>query len=172
LELGLVRERLDDDPATAGVRLDELRLELDEAVDELRELAHGIYPPLLASDGLHAALVSAARRAAIPVTVEAGEVSRAPRSIESAAYFCCLEALQNVAKHAGPGAHASLHVSTAGGLLEFRVSDNGVGFEPHAVRPGYGLINLRDRINALGGHVEVTSAPAQGTTVVGRIPLS
>lgn len=171
LELGLVRELMDDDSATARVRLDELRRELDDAVEELRELAHGIYPPLLASDGLHAALVSAARHAAIPVTVEAGEIRRAPRAIESAAYFCCLEALQNAAKHAGAGARASIHLSTAGGLLDFEVSDDGLGFAPNAVRPGHGLINLRDRVDALGGHVEVTSAPGRGTTVVGRIPL-
>jgi signal transduction histidine kinase len=171
LELGLVRELLNHDPRAAGQRLDELHDELDAAVEQLRELAHGLYPPLLASDGLYTALVSVARHAAIPVTVEGDEKTRAPRPIESAAYFCCLEALQNATKHAGPGASVSIHVSISGDALQFRVSDDGAGFDPDAVRPGYGLINLRDRIDALGGNVEVTSAPGRGTTVEGRIPL-
>ncbi len=171
LELGLVRELLDDDPRAAGQRLDELHHELDATVEQLRELAHGLYPPLLASDGLYAALVSVARHSPMPVTVEGDGMARAPRSIESAAYFCCLEALQNATKHAGSGATVSIHVASCEHALRFRVSDDGAGFDPEAVRPGYGLINLRDRIDALGGQVEVVSAPGQGTTVQGRIPL-
>jgi signal transduction histidine kinase len=171
LELGLVQELLDDDPRAARRRLDDLHDELDAAVEQLRELAHGLYPPLLASDGLYAALLSVARHSVIPLTVEGEGVTRAPRSIESAAYFCCLEALQNATKHAGPGANVSIHLSMADEALQFRVCDDGAGFEPEAVRPGSGLINLRDRIDALGGRVEVTSAPGRGTTVEGRIPL-
>jgi signal transduction histidine kinase len=171
LELGLVRELLERDPRAAGQRLDELHHELDAAVEQLRELAHGLYPPLLASDGLYAALVSVARHSAIPVTVEGNGMTRAPRPIESAAYFCCLEALQNATKHAGPGANVSIQLRTCGEELRFRVSDDGAGFDPGAVRPGYGLVNLRDRIDALGGWVDVTSSPGRGTTVDGRIPL-
>jgi signal transduction histidine kinase len=171
LELGLVRELLDHDPRAAGQRLDELHHELDATVEQLRELAHGLYPPLLASDGLYAALESVARHSSMPVTVDGDGMNRAPRPIESAAYFCCLEALQNATKHAGPDANVSIHVHMSEDALRFRVSDDGVGFDPEAVRPGYGLINLRDRIDALGGRVEVTSAPGQGTTVQGRIPL-
>jgi signal transduction histidine kinase len=171
LELGLLRELLDDDPRAAGQRLDELRGELDAAIEQLRELAHGLCPPLLASDGLYAALVSVARHSAIPVTVDSDGMGRAPRPIESAAYFCCLEALQNATKHAGPGANVSIHVSMADEALTFRVRDDGAGFDPDAVAPGYGLINLRDRIDALGGQVAVTSAPGGGTTVAGRIPV-
>lgn len=171
LELGLVRELLDHDPRAAGQKLDELHHELDAAVEQLRELAHGLCPPLLASDGLYAALVSVARRSAIPVRVDGDATSRAPRPIESAAYFCCLEALQNSTKHAGPGAHVSIHVNVAEEALQFLVCDDGAGFDADAVRPGFGLVNLRDRIDALGGHVEVTSAPGRGTTVEGHIPL-
>ena len=172
LELAMAREILDRDPQTASDRLEALHRELDETLEELRELAHGLYPALLASDGLCAALQSAARHCAIPVTVAEADIGRPPRSIENAAYFCCLEALQNAVKHAGPGATASIRVRIAGGLLEFRVSDNGQGFDPRTVRPGYGIVNVRDRVEALGGHVEVTSAPGRGTTVLGRMPLS
>jgi signal transduction histidine kinase len=171
LELGLLEERVRDDPKRATEMLRELRLELDEAVEELRELAHGLYPPLLASDGLVAALAATARRSAIPVTIEEIGMNRAPRSIESTAYFCCLEALQNAAKHAGPDARAAIELRMEGGSLHFSVRDDGAGFDPGVMRPGYGLINLRDRLNALGGDASVTSSPGAGTTVNGHIPL-
>jgi signal transduction histidine kinase len=171
LELGLLEERLTEDPHRAAEMLRGLRLELDEALEELRELAHGLYPPLLASDGLEAALGVAARRSAIPVTIAASEMTRAPRSIESTAYFCCLEALQNATKHAGPGAQATIELEMAHGLLTFSVRDNGVGFDPVAVRPGHGLINLRDRLQALGGDASVSSSPGAGTRISGHIPL-
>lgn len=135
------------------------------------ELAHGLYPPLLASDGLYAALSATARRSPVPITIEGKELGRAPRSIESAAYFCCLEAIQNCAKHGGSGARVSVQLGMRDGVLEFRVRDDGVGFDPDAVRPGHGLINMRDRLDALGGHVEITSVPGRGTTVHGQIPL-
>jgi DNA-binding response OmpR family regulator len=104
LELGLIVEALEHDREGARAKLGALRAELDEALEEVRELAHGLYPPLLASDGLYAALSAAARRAAIPIAIETTELARAPRAIESAAYFCCLEALQNAATPApAPG---------------------------------------------------------------------
>jgi signal transduction histidine kinase/DNA-binding response OmpR family regulator len=171
LELGLLQERVGDDPNRATEMLTGLRLDLDEALEELRELAHGLYPPLLASDGLEAALAATARRSAIPVTIEASGMTRVPRSIESTAYFCCLEALQNAAKHAGPGARAAIELRMEDGFLSFSVSDDGAGFDPGVRRPGYGLINLRDRLNGLGGDASVTSSPGTGTTVTGHIPL-
>jgi signal transduction histidine kinase len=152
-------------------RLDELCHELDEGLDELRELAHGLYPQLLASDGLPAALSATARRSPVPVTVHTVDVTRAPRSIESTAYFCCLEAVQNAVKHGGPGVSVTIHLAMEAGTLTFQVSDDGAGFNTHAVRPGYGLINLRDRLEALGGEYEVISAPGRGTTVTGRLSL-
>jgi signal transduction histidine kinase len=171
LELGLLEERVADDPKRATDMLKELRLELDEALEQLRELAHGLYPPLLASDGLEAALAAAARRSAIPVTIDADGMTRAPRSIESTAYFCCLEALQNAAKHAGPDARAVIELRMAEGSLSFSVRDDGAGFELGDMQPGYGLINLRDRLSALGGDASVTTAPGTGTTVACHIPL-
>jgi signal transduction histidine kinase len=171
LELGLLEERVGEDPKRATQMLRELRLELDEALEELRELAHGLYPPLLASDGLEAALAATARRSAIPVTIDASGMARAPRSIESAAYFCCLEALQNAAKHAGPDARAVIELRMEAGSLSFSVRDDGAGFDPGDMQPGYGLINLRDRLSALGGDASVTSTPGAGTTMTGHIPL-
>jgi signal transduction histidine kinase len=171
LELGLLEERVRDDPKRATKMLRGLRLDLDDAVEELRELAHGLYPPLLASDGLVAALAATARRSAIPVTIDASGMTRAPRSIESAAYFCCLEALQNAAKHAGPDARAAIELRMEDGFLSFCVRDDGAGFDPGVMRPGYGLINLRDRLSALGGDASVSSSPGTGTTVSGHIPL-
>jgi signal transduction histidine kinase len=171
LELGLLEERVREDPKRATEMLRALRLELDGAVEELRELAHGLYPPLLASDGLVAALAATARRSAIPVTIDASGMDRAPRSIESAAYFCCLEALQNAAKHAGPDARAAVELRMEDRFLSFSVRDDGEGFDPGVMRPGYGLINLRDRLSALGGDAMVTSSPGTGTTVSGHIPL-
>jgi signal transduction histidine kinase len=171
LELGLLEERVREDPKRASEMLTSLRLELDEALEELRELAHGLYPPLLASDGLEAALAATARRSAIPVTIDASGMARAPRSIESTAYFCCLEALQNAAKHAGRDARAVIELRMEEGSLSFSVRDDGAGFDPGDMRPGYGLINLRDRVSALGGDASVTSAPGAGTMVTGHIPL-
>jgi signal transduction histidine kinase len=171
LELGLLSERLEQDPAAVRTELNRLHAELNEALEELRELAHGLYPPLLASDGLSAALAAAAIHAAIPVTIEGAAVGRVPRSIESAAYFACLEALQNAAKHAGDGARATVHLDLSSDALAFSVSDDGAGFDSQAVPRGQGLINLRDRLGALGGSAEITSVPGQGTTVRGQIPL-
>jgi signal transduction histidine kinase len=152
-------------------RLDELCHELDEGLEELRELAHGLYPQLLASDGLQAALDAAARRSPVPVMVQAIDLTRAPRSIESTAYFCCLEAVQNAVKHGGPEVSVTIRLAVQSGTLTFRVSDDGAGFDTRAVRPGYGLINLRDRLEALGGQYEVVSDPGRGTTIIGRLPL-
>lgn len=171
LELGLLSDRLTQDPASAQSELQRLRGELDETLEELRELAHGLYPPVLASDGLRPALCAAARHAAIPVEIGGPDIPRLPRAIESAAYFCCMEALQNAAKHAGHGARATVHLAVRGGMLEFAVSDDGAGFDRDAVPPGYGLTNLADRLEALGGQATITSAPGKGTTTAGQIPL-
>lgn len=170
LELGLLSERLATNPLARG-QLDALRTELDEAVKELRELAHGLYPPVLASAGLPAALAAAARRAAIGVELETAGVARLPPAVENAVYFCCMEALQNVVKHAGEGARATIGLVVRHGALEFRVSDDGIGFDRDAVSNGHGLTNLTDRLAALGGEAVITSVPGHGTTVAGQIPL-
>ena len=171
LELGLARELLEDDPAAAAARLEELHGQLDAALEELRDLAHGLYPAALITDGLYGALCVAARRAPIPVSVSGAENIRAPRSIESAAYFCCLEALQNAAKHGGGHTQAWVELDARDGVLRFQVRDDGAGFDTVAIRPGHGLTNMRDRLEALAGRVSVSAELGRGTTVTGEIPL-
>lgn len=172
LELALLEEQLQQEPHAAARQLALLRRELDEALEELRELAHGLSPPLLASDGLEAALTAVGRRSPLPVRVDARGMVRAPRSIESTAYFCCIEALQNAVKHAGPAARVTIKLAMRNHCLVFTVEDDGVGFDPDVVAPGQGLINLRDRLSGLGGSAQIRSAPGAGTSVSGEIPLS
>ena len=151
--------------------LAQLKQDADEALDNLRELARGIYPPLLASDGLQAALAAHVRRLAVPVELHVDDVPRQSREVEGAVYFCCLEALQNVVKSAEASA-VDLYISTENSMLTFRVEDDGKGFDPGTVTQGSGLQNMRDRLEALGGSLDVRSAPGRGTTVVGKVKLS
>ena len=126
---------------------------------------------MLADHGLHAALAARARRQLAPVTVSGADIGRLRPEIESAVYFCCAEALQNVAKHAGPGVHAHVDLKVARGVLEFEVRDDGCGFEPTSQSPGNGLLNLRDRLQPLGGSLRIDSRPGHGTAVHGYVPL-
>jgi signal transduction histidine kinase len=157
-------------PALVGP-LEELAAEAGEAIEALRNLAHGIYPPLLASSGLGAALRQQGGKLPIAVEVEADELPRFDAEVEAAVYFCCLEALQNVAKHAA-ARQATIRLGVEGGtVLRFAVVDDGNGFDPGATAKGHGLVNLGDRIAALGGHLHVASTPGHGTTVLGVVPL-
>jgi signal transduction histidine kinase len=169
VKVGLVRKLLEADPEMAVAMLDELRHDAQAALTELRELAHGIYPPLLRDRGLTEALRTAAQRSSRPATVEADEVGRYGADIEAAVYFCCLEALQNAAKHAGEDAVLHLRLAACGTELVFEVTDDGVGFEPDAVS-GKGFINMRDRLGAFDGRLDVSSVPGRGTTIRGSIP--
>jgi signal transduction histidine kinase len=152
--------------------IDELTSELDQALAELRDLARGLYPARLESDGLPGALADVAERAPIPTAIESNGTGRMPPQVEAAVYFCCLEALQNAAKHAGPSATARISVTTTGSTLSFEIADDGAGFDPATARAGgSGLQNMSDRVGALGGNVRVDSAPGGGTKVVGTIPI-
>jgi signal transduction histidine kinase len=139
--------------------------EFDDALDELRSVAHGIYPPLLADAGLDAALLDATRRSVVPVTAEIGKVDRLSEDAEAAIYYCCLEALQNVAKHAGHEASATLQLWQDRSVVHFRIRDDGEGFDERSAPKGAGLTNMADRIGAVGGTLAVTSEPGEGTTV-------
>ncbi len=163
---GLTRK----DPDRAEGLATELQGEAQEALDELRQLARGIYPPLLADRGLSAALESQARKASVPVSVDADGVGRFPPDLEAAVYFSCLEALQNVAKYA-EASRASVRISRDDGTLRFEVADDGVGFDEALVSRGMGLQGIEDRVSALGGSVEVVSALGTGTRVIGAISL-
>jgi signal transduction histidine kinase len=158
------------DPAKSVELLTRLQGSASEALDDLRDLARGIYPPLLADQGLAAALESQARRASIPVDVTAEGVGRYPRDVESAIYFCVLEALNNVAKYAA-ATEANVRLAEREGSLGFVVSDDGVGFDPGETGYGTGLRGMADRIEVVGGTVAVTSSPGAGTTVTGSIPI-
>jgi signal transduction histidine kinase len=141
------------------------------ALENLRDLARGIYPPLLATRGLAAALEAQARRSAVPVTLAADGLRRYPQETEAAAYFCVLEALQNVAKYAGASGAAVTLVS-ADDALEFSVTDDGAGFDTGSGRTGSGLQGMADRLAAAGGELQIQSRPGHGTTVTGRLPAA
>jgi len=169
VKLRLARTLAGKDPAKAEALLEELQTENQDALENLRDLARGIYPPLLADQGLAAALEAQARKAAVPVIVEPDGVGRYPQEVEAGAYFCVLEALQNVAKYAG-ASRVTVQIGTEDGALVFEVRDDGSGFDPLTTSRGSGLQNMTDRVEALGGTLEIVSAPGAGTRVRGRIP--
>ena len=170
IHLGLAGELMRDDPARGPELVRELGAEAEEALQEVRSLAHGVYPSLLADQGLTEALRALARNGSLVSRVN-GSVGRFAPEIESAVYFCCLEALQNVTKHAVGATAVTISIVENEGL-RFEVVDDGPGFEPDGVRPGAGLTNMRDRLAAVGGELLIASEPGVGTTVSGTIPLS
>jgi signal transduction histidine kinase len=152
-------------------RLAELAADFDDALDELRVAAHGIYPPLLADEGLEAALREVARRWHAPLSADLEDVGRLSEDRETAIYYCCLEALQNVAKHAGDDAVATLRLWRDPKAVRFSVVDDGVGFFSRPEARGAGLTNMADRIGAVGGTLAVRSSPGEGTRILGRVTI-
>ncbi|MFC4948333.1 GAF domain-containing sensor histidine kinase [Pseudonocardia sp. GCM10023141] len=167
---------LRDVPPGAGpdlALLDELDTGIRDAVRTLRELAHGIYPPLLRDAGLVTALRAAAKRSPLAVTVtDTGGVGELPEPVQSAVYFCCVEALQNAAKHAAGAAVVVTLGRDGSGALRFEVADDGPGFDIASAGSGTGLQNMSDRVGAIGGTVELRSTPGAGTVVAGRLPVA
>jgi signal transduction histidine kinase len=166
LATGLVRQ----DPDRAIGILEDLQQETSEALENLRDLARGIYPPLLADQGLVAALESRGRKSPVPVTIDADGVGRYAQELEGAVYFCCLEAMQNVSKYAAAST-VRIRLADEGGWLAFAVADDGQGYDSTRTLMGSGTQNMADRVSALGGSLDVRSAPGSGTTVAGRIPI-
>lgn len=143
------------------------------AIDTLSELSRGIYPRLLSGEGLLPALRSAVATSPIPVTVKADRVGRLPSAVEAALYFCCMEAVQNAAKHSGARSVA-VRVSDDARQWRLTVTDDGTGFDQGQVRAGgagAGLINMADRLDTVGGTVTVGSVPGGGTTVTALVPM-
>ena len=171
IQLELTRGQADPESKLEH-QLARLGADLDRALDELRSVAHGIYPPLLAEEGLPEALTEAARRAPVPVQLELEDVGRLPEEIETAVYFSCLEALQNAAKHGGPDVAVTIRLWWEPHLLRFSVSDDGVGFVPDRQREATGLTNMLDRLGAVGGRISIRSAPGRGTDVDGAVTVS
>jgi signal transduction histidine kinase len=168
LTLRLAREKLDAEPAQTALLLDRAREELDQALGELRDLARGIHPPVLADRGLGAAVEALAARAPLPVTViNRLPDRRLPERVELAAYFVVSEALTNVAKHAS-ALHASVALTVHDGLLEIKVKDDGVGGADRD--RGTGLRGLADRVAPIDGRLEIDSKPGRGTIVRARLP--
>ena len=171
VKVRLLEQMAARDPERAKSLMSQLQEDVTSAIEELRSLAHGIYPPLLSSAGLGQAMSAACRRAPLQAQVDADGVGRHAPEIEAAVYFCCLEALQNAAKYAGPGASAQVRIwEEAGGLL-FEVSDDGAGFAPGRNGEGAGLTNMRDRLGAVGGMLRVES-DGHGTRINGVVPVS
>lgn len=185
VQLSIAQTLLDSDPEAAREVLGSLRSQVQEIVREVRELAHGIYPPLLRTRGLAAAVGSAATRCSLPVSLISAEtLGRFTPEVESAVYFCCVEALANAGKHAGAGAQVRVAlgvdaaaspggsgVTHGGEVLWFEVADDGVG-SPAVIEPGggHGLTNMADRLGALGGSVTAGPAPDGGWLVRGVVP--
>ncbi len=170
VNLRLARDMLADDPDGANEMLEALGAAVQDTIQELRDLAHGIYPPLLMDSGLGEALRAAANRSPLTVKVAVDGVGRHPSEVEAAVYFCCLEALQNAAKHA-PGATVRITVGEQDGHLCFEVRDDGPGFDVPSATAGHGYVNMSDRVGAIGGTIQWRSAPGEGAAVVGTVPI-
>jgi signal transduction histidine kinase len=170
VKLGLAEMFAAQDPSKAKAMLLELAADADDALDTLRDLARGIYPPLLADKGLTAALESQARKATMPVEVVGNGIGRYPQEIEAAVYFCVLEALQNVHKYA-EATQATVRLSEVDGELHVEVQDDGQGFDVGSQKQGSGTQNMEDRLDALGGGIEIRSRPGKGTMLKGFIPV-
>lgn len=170
VRLRLLESQSGDDPQL----LEAIRTvvsELDQAVEEVRELAHGIYPPLLQTGGLVAALTAVARRSPLPVEADLAEIGRLEESTETALYFTALEALTNAAKHA-PDATVILSLVDDSDGLVLTVADDGPGFVVDPAVRSNGTHNMGDRLAAVGGNLLVDSTPGNGTRVVARIAPS
>jgi two-component sensor histidine kinase len=170
IRLDMAREKVADE--RLAEELEAVSLDATEAIDELRTLSHGIYPTVLRSMGLVAALRSLAMRATIPIVVADEGIGRCSAAVEAAIYFCCTEGVQNAMKHAGVGATVTITLGSDKEGIRFKIADDGVGMQAPAAGNGDGLVGMKDRIGAVGGELEISSAPARGTTLRGFIPAS
>ena len=170
VKLGLAKTLATRDLNKSEELISQLQSETQDALENLRDLARGIYPPLLRDKGLVAALNAQTRKVSVPVEVQADGVERYPQEIEAGIYFCVLEALQNIAKYAR-ATHVVVRLAAREGELEIEVQDDGVGFDLAAIQRGAGLTNMADRLEALGGSLQIRSVPGSGTTVAGSVPV-
>jgi signal transduction histidine kinase len=171
VKIRLADSMVERDPAKTHELLAQLQTETTDALENLRDLARGIYPPLLADEGLEAALQAQARRSTIPVRVSPNGIGRYPQEVEATVYFCVLEALSNVTKYAG-ASEVDVELRRDGHDLTFEVRDDGIGFDPSMAARGTGLQGMTDRVEAIGGRLDVRSSPGSGTRVVGHVPVA
>lgn len=171
VKLSLAQGSIGRDQARTEHLLSGLQSELEAALQEVRSLANGVYPPVLTQYGLAGALKAACRRASVPVSLQTHGLARYARDIEGAVYFTCVEALQNSEKHAGRHARTIVQIWQECERLRFVVRDSGAGFDRASAKDGTGLLSMRDRIEAAGGTLTIASAPRAGTIVSGDVPL-
>ena len=171
VNLRLVKDIVVEDPQGALEMLEELGTAVQDTIQELRELAHGIYPPLLVDSGLAGALRPVVTRSPLDIELLTEGIGRYDGDVEAAIYFCCLEALQNAGKHA-PNAHVTVRVWEESGGLLFSVADDGPGFDVRKAQRGHGFVNMMDRLGAIGGSVRWESEPGHGTQIRGSVPLN
>jgi signal transduction histidine kinase len=167
----LARGLTEREPSKAGEMLGQIEAELQTALEDLRDLARGIYPPLLADKGLGPALEAQARRSPLPVIVEAEALGRYPQEVEAAVYFSCLEALQNASKYAD-ATQARVTLERSNGTLSFEVADDGRGFDPETTSYGTGLQGIADRLATLDGELVIRSRPGAGTRISGVLSFA
>jgi signal transduction histidine kinase len=170
VQLRLLEQLIERDPPAAKATAARLQEDTSNAIEDLRDLARGIYPPLLADKGIAAALEAQARKSPVPTIVSPDGVGRFDQDVEATAYFCVLEAMQNVAKYAGAAA-ITVTLAHRNGHLTFEVNDDGKGFDPSRTNYGTGLQGMADRLAALGGEIDVVSAPGAGTSIRGTLPV-
>jgi signal transduction histidine kinase len=170
VKIRLIEGLIQRDVAKARELLAGLTADAGDAIETLRDLARGIYPPLLADRGLVAALEAQVRKAAIPAEVVADRIARYPQEVEATVYFCALEALNNAAKHSG-ASRARVRLAHEDGVIAFAITDDGAGFDAAEKRDGTGLRGMTDRVDAVGGTLDIRSGPGVGTTVSGRVPI-
>jgi signal transduction histidine kinase len=169
VKLRLLGQLMDRDVEKAKSMASDLQTDATDALEQLRDLARGIYPPLLADQGLVAALEAQARKASVPTEVRSDGIGRYPQDIEAAVYFCVLEALNNVAKYA-EATRAEVNLAQVDGHLRFAVVDDGTGFDTAEMSYGTGVQGMADRLDAIGGALQVVSREGEGTTIEGQIP--
>jgi signal transduction histidine kinase len=170
VKMRLARSLASKDTEKAEAMLAQMETETHTALEDLRDLARGIYPPLLADKGLPAAIESQARKSGLRVSVSPDGVGRYAQEVEAAIYFSVLEGLQNVAKYADASS-VEVSLSASNGFVLFDVHDDGQGFDPSRTGYGTGLQGMADRLSALGGSLAVESRPGAGTTISGKVPV-
>ncbi len=171
VKANLARSLVTQNPDKAIEIIDQVCADAQAALAGLRDMARGAYPPILADEGLAAALAAKAATAPLPVSLDAADLGRLPKSIEVAAYFCCTEAMQNAEKYAKASA-IWITLRPQIGALAFSVIDDGAGFDPSTTRRGVGMRSMAERVESLGGTLDVRSSPGTGTRITATIPLT
>jgi len=170
IHMGLLAQ--DADTSAERETMEQLGRDLDAALADIRDVTRDTNPEMLLRKGVAGSLESVAAHSALPVTVETVGFGRYAPRIERGIYYCCMEALQNAVKHAGPTAIVRIRLVGEPKHISFSVDDSGVGFDPARVEPGIGLVSLADRVDVLGGNLTIDSYPGLGTRIHGEVPVA